>query len=81
MTDKNQMTFLTGVGYLTQSAEPMIVFPTDDTAKLKTIWYCHSKGLCGKFHLVCTGPTDSQVREKAKKFGIKKFLYRKVRVS
>ena len=74
---KNQMEFHTGVGYISQSVE--IKMTPDEP--LKVIWFCHSKGLCGHFHLACTAPTDAQLMEKAKKLGITKFRYKKIRVS
>jgi hypothetical protein len=74
---QSQMKFHTGIGYISQSVEPEIT----PTGKTKVIWFCHSRGLCGHFHLACTAPTDPQLREKAKKLGITKFRYKKIRVS
>ena len=78
-----QMKFHTGIGYISQSVEPSYVTEGSEVAtfKAKTVWSCHSRGLCGHFHLACTAPTDAQLREKAKKLGISKFRYKKIRVS
>jgi hypothetical protein len=80
---KSQMEFHTGIGYISQSVEPSYFTEGSEVAtfRAKVIWSCHSKGLCGKFHLACTAPTDPQLREKAKKLGITKFRYKKIRVS
>ena len=44
-------------------------------------WECLSKGLCGFLHPVTSSPDLDDLKAKAAKHGIKKFIFKKIRVS